>query len=613
MTGFDLSTISAAYLGSTPINEIYFGSTKIWPTVAPFVSQDFDYTGTVQDITLQAGYYKIQCWGAQGGSNEAGTWNNQSLSSQNGGKGGYSEGILHLTQATTLYVFVGGQPAQLSSSSTNGGWNGGGGGTGTCSKTGNSGGYSKIGGGGGATDVALVTSTMEYSSYRTNRSSASLLSRFIVAGGGSGGAAGAATRISRYYTGSTTGFAGGGTSGLGNLPGTQSSAGTDGGFGYGANHQTAITVGAPCGGGGWYGGGASGTNSTVTAASAVNNALKQTGGGSGFVNTSANSSYRPSNYTGLELVTGSTYAGDQSFEAVDGTTETGHSGNGYCRISATEFDEKLYTPLTFEIVTGGTLTWRYSGSGSTRTIKYRVNGGSWDTFYNSTTLNVVAGDIVQFCKDGSGTVTFAYSEHKFGGTCTFKAKNNIMSLINAEDFATITQIPSYQYMFSNMFYQCTGLLDAYDLLLPATTLYGYCYNHMFRDCSSLVRAPKKLPALTLAEYCYNWMFLGCSSLTSAPELPATTLAEGSYIEMFDGCTSLTSAPEMPEATFVASQSYMFYNCTNLSYVKCLWTGSPNPYQWLHNVAATGTFVKKAGVTWPSGESGIPSGWTVEEV
>ena len=304
MTGFDLSTISAAYLGSTPINEIYFGSTKIWPTVAPFVSQDFDYTGTVQDITLQAGYYKIQCWGAQGGSNEAGTWNNQSLSSQNGGKGGYSEGILHLTQATTLYVFVGGQPAQLSSSSTNGGWNGGGGGTGTCSKTGNSGGYSKIGGGGGATDVALVTSTMEYSSYRTNRSSASLLSRFIVAGGGSGGAAGAATRISRYYTGSTTGFAGGGTSGLGNLPGTQSSAGTDGGFGYGANHQTAITVGAPCGGGGWYGGGAS-----VYGASA---------GGSGYIGG---------------VLNGNTIAGNQSFPSPTGGTETGHSGNGNAKIT----------------------------------------------------------------------------------------------------------------------------------------------------------------------------------------------------------------------------------------------------------------------------------------
>lgn len=33
MNGFDLSTISAAYLGSTAISEIYFGSTKVWPKV----------------------------------------------------------------------------------------------------------------------------------------------------------------------------------------------------------------------------------------------------------------------------------------------------------------------------------------------------------------------------------------------------------------------------------------------------------------------------------------------------------------------------------------------------------------------------------------------------
>ena len=49
-------------------------------------------------------------------------------------------------------------------------------------------GASKMGCGGGSTDIALTTSSMSYSSYRTNRASASYLSRMLVAGGGAGGA-----------------------------------------------------------------------------------------------------------------------------------------------------------------------------------------------------------------------------------------------------------------------------------------------------------------------------------------------------------------------------------------------------------------------------------------
>ena len=57
------------------------------------------------------------------------------------------------------------------------------------------------------------------------------------------------------------------------------------------------------------------------------------GGGSGFVNTYANRSYRPSGYTGLQLDSGSTYDGNTYFVAPGGGNETGHSGNGYARIT----------------------------------------------------------------------------------------------------------------------------------------------------------------------------------------------------------------------------------------------------------------------------------------
>jgi hypothetical protein len=119
---------------------------------------------------------------------------------------------------------------------------------------------------------------------------------------------------------------------------------------------------------------------------------------------------------------------------------------------------------------------------------------------------------------------------------------------------------------------------------------SYCYQYMFRDCTSLISVPA-LPATTLASYCYQSMFQGCTSLTSVPALPATTLANYCY-------------------------QYMFNGCTKLNYVRCLATNisaSNALRSWLANVSSTGTFYKKTGVTYSRDESGIPAGWTVVEV
>lgn len=77
------------------------------------------------------------------------------------------------------------------------------------------------------------------------------------------------------------------------------------------------------GGGGWYGGGSS--------------QWRGGGGGSGYVLTA--SSHKPTGYLlGSEyyLSNAQTIAGNQSFPAPGGGTETGHSGNGYARITLVE-------------------------------------------------------------------------------------------------------------------------------------------------------------------------------------------------------------------------------------------------------------------------------------
>ena len=168
--------------------------------------------------------------------------------------------------------------------------------------------------------------------------------------------------------------------------------------------------------------------------------------------------------------------------------------------------------------------------------------------------------------------------------------------------------------YYEMFYGCTSLTEAPEL--PATELAQRCYYYMFLNCSSLTIAPE-LPATKLAYECYRYMFYGCKSLTTAPSiLPATELVENCYTCMFDECTSLAKAPELPATTLVKGcYSHMFYGCEKLSYIKMAATDvSANSctYNWLMNVAKTGTFVKNSAATWDvSGVSGIPEGWNVE--
>ena len=164
--------------------------------------------------------------------------------------------------------------------------------------------------------------------------------------------------------------------------------------------------------------------------------------------------------------------------------------------------------------------------------------------------------------------------------------------------------------YDSMFYGCNSLTTAPEL--PATTLAPNCYDSMFGSCTSLTTAPE-LPATTLAYNCYEFMFQNCTSLTTAPALPATTLASSCYYNMFYGCNSLTTAPELPAKTLAEGCYYnLFDNCTSLNNVTVYAddiSASNCTTDWLNNVASTGTFRNLGSVIYPTGASGIPSGWT----
>ena len=209
------------------------------------------------------------------------------------------------------------------------------------------------------------------------------------------------------------------------------------------------------------------------------------------------------------------------------------------------------------------------------------NGATWSNLANNeSTSSVNNGETIMFkasglrisTGDGIGTLTPSVSA---------SVQGNVMSLVYADDFVGQTTISTRE-QFRGLFYQCTNLTSAENLVLPATTLTSYCYGGMFAGCTGLTTAPE-LSATTLGSFCYRTMFYGCTSLTVAPVLPATTMETNCYESMFVNCTSLTTAPVLP-ATTLAEGCYkeMFSNCTNLTAAPVLsaTTLADNCYQYM---------------------------------
>lgn len=166
-----------------------------------------------------------------------------------------------------------------------------------------------------------------------------------------------------------------------------------------------------------------------------------------------------------------------------------------------------------------------------------------------------------------------------------------------------------------MFSNCTNMTTG-PSSLPAETVASDCYASMFARCINLGNAPE-LPAMNLADRCYFNMFWLCGKLNSAPALPATILAPSCYEQMFYGCSALTSAPDLP-ATASVNNCYrrMFYGCS-LSSIKCYLletNASDCVSDWFDGAPSSGTFWKNSlNTTWPTGASGIPTGWTVMDI
>ena len=377
---------------------------------------NFDYTGTVQTVTLPKGIYKLECWGAQGGYSSS----NSGIEVGMGGKGGYSAGTITLNQKTLIYIYTGGVGSISGNGKADGGFPNGGSSWASSTSEG-------AGGGGGSSDIRIGTD--------------SLYARVIVAGGGGGG--GEDNETGGYGGGETGGTSGSGT------PGSQTAP--SGYFGIGGH--TSYDGGG--GGGGWYGAYPAGGQTTPATGSSGSD-TSGSPGGSGYVYTSATASNYPSGCllnSSYYLSAAKTIAGNTSFTSPTGSSETGHSGNGYCRITVIECkNTALYTRINnsmkkatafyFKLnnnkmygvgsanYNGSVMNFDYTGSVQTATLApgtYKLEcwggqGGTYSSYiggyggYSKGTITLTEATTVYISVGGAGSSSSTAAGFNGGGT-----------------------------------------------------------------------------------------------------------------------------------------------------------------------------------------------------
>ena len=429
--------VSKDYTGSYTNGTTYYGCIKLTDKAGNIVylssvGVKYNFTNINKSYTTPGeqkytipttGTYKLEVWGAQGGSFSDTIY---------GGYGGYSKGLMHLKKDTILYINIGG-----TATSTASGYNGGGSSN------------NKNKGGGGATHIATVSGLLSTLSSKTSNI-------LIVAGGGGGsdnwstgalggnggGIQGTSATIT---TDKTFKYATGGSQTTGGTNYTTGSyTATNGSFGQGGASQSAYGGG---GGGGYYGGGAGGASSSWSAGG---------GGGSGYIGNSLLTDKYMYCYNCTTSTAAATKTNTTTNVSSTPTANYAKSGNGAARITAT-----ITTNVTSLV-----LTYNNNG-GSGCYSKTIVKGGTYGALctpvrdgYSFDGWYTAASDGTKITSSTSVTVTanqtiYAHWTASTNPVITFSpngnssyVRGNVSSTINVSKGSNDLDSSTLKYIYS---------------------------------------------------------------------------------------------------------------------------------------------------------------------
>ena len=222
--------------------------------------------------------------------------------------------------------------------------------------------------------------------------------------------------------------------------------------------------------------------------------------------------------------------------------------------------------LNFYMPNGGTISLNKTGNPTVVELEYSIDRGQTWTVWQ---------------EDANGNRSL-----------TLSAGQKVYIRNTSETSTGFSIGASRYYVFTfNGITEASGNLNS---LLCKNTEYAVmpyaCFYRLFINQTNLF-SPPDLPSVNISGFCYAYLFANCINLRYAPYLPAIILQPYSYYHLFNGCFYITKIET---------------SMTDISASNCL-------ADWLSGVSPTGDFYCPAELTIPTGQNGIPSGWTRHDI
>lgn len=325
--------------------------------------------------------------------------------------------------------------------------------------------------------------------------------------------------------------------------------------------------------------------------------------------------------TGIEIDTNSSFSNPTSFEengAVSSIEATGLSAETAYFVKAYVVDDQGNridgeNTETFTTAVAGidyfyvqneynganNFTIKKNGNPSNGTdLAYSLDGNDWTTctYDSSQECNITLNNLNDkiYLRSTTGLGTNWSGKYHFHCTQQYSIGGKITSLVDYHNMGNITTIPKG--LFCCTFQYETNLRSIKHVDFDSVTdVDSRFLSHAFEDCSNLEDV------------------FDTSSLTSLIRTGDGCVMDSAFLN----CVKITKGLDLRNVTSISSIFDNFDNLYNgCSLIDTIYAPNVNSWStadfgnWVYGgIPGSGTFYAPAGVTIPTGYSGIPSGWT----